>query len=138
MPATGLIEVWGYFQAIQDEFSGCLSDEWGVSDAGIQQLSRPYLRTISPSEAWRYGVFLDYRRGENEGCWSGKINNAQPGEFRYPYLFSMQSYAAGQWVYLAIGVHDFNYFWVNDMSCSANLTSRWFVKNIAVRSTGAP
>lgn len=139
MPAAGMLEVWGYFQAIQAEFSGCLSDEWGISNASIQQLSRPYLRIISPAgAAWRYGLLLDYRRGESEGCWSGKINGANPGDFRYPHLFSTLSYSAGQWVLAAIGVHDYNYLWVNDMSCSANLYSRWFVKNIAVRSTGAP
>ncbi|NYT01591.1 MAG: hypothetical protein GKC10_02385 [Methanosarcinales archaeon] len=138
MPAAGMVEAWGYFQDIQAEFSGCLSDEWGFSDASIQQLSRPYLRVLYPSQSWRYGVFLDYRRGESEGCWSDRINGANPGDFRYPHLFSMESFPAGQWVYVAIGNHDYNYFWVNDMSCHTRMTSRWFVKNAAVRSTGAP
>ncbi len=136
MPAAGLVEVWVYLQAIDTPYGGCLEDEWGFSDADIQQRSRPYLWILSPFGSPRYNTLLDYRRGEDEGCWSGSITGA--GNFRYAHLFSLDSYAAGQWVLCGVGVHDYNYFWVNDMSCHTNMTSRWFVKNVAVRSTGAP
>jgi hypothetical protein len=136
MPAAGMIEAWVYLQAIDTPYNGCLDDEWGVSDASIQQLSRAYIQVAAPSwGALRYQALVDYRRGEDEGCWSGRT--ADPGSYRYPHLFSTDSYAAGQWVTVAIGVHDYNYLWVNDMSCDANLTNRWFVRAIALRSTGA-
>lgn len=136
MPAAGLVEAWVYLQATNTPYGGCLSDEWGFSDASIQQLTRPYLEVINPAGGRRYGTLLDYRRGEDEGCWASFI--ATGGDYRYAHLYSMESYAAGQWVLMAIGVHDYNYFWVNDMSCDSYLTSRWFVRQIAVRSTGAP
>lgn len=136
MPAAGLVEVWLYLQAIDTPYGGCLSDEWGLSDANIQELSRPYLWVLSPLGTPRYGTLLDYRRGEDEGCWSGTIATA--GAYRYAHLFSLDSYAAGQWVLCGVGIHDYSYFWVNDMTCHTNMTSRWFLKNVAVRSTGAP
>lgn len=136
MPAAGLVEVWLYLQAIDTPFGGCLYDEWGFSDANIQELSRPYLWVLSPFGSPRYGTLLDYRRGEVEGCWSGSIATA--GAYRYAHLFSFDSYAAGQWVNCGVGIHDFDYFWVNDMTCHTHTTGRWFLKNVAVRSTGAP
>lgn len=136
MPAAGLVEVWLYLQAIDTPYGGCLDDEWGFSDADIQERSRPYLWILSPYGGTRYATLLDYRRGEDEGCWGAPI--AAGGNYRYAHLFSLDSYGAGQWVLCGVGIHDYNYFWVNDMSCNTYMTSRWFLRDVAVRSTGAP
>jgi hypothetical protein len=136
MPAAGLVEVWLYLQAIDTPYGGCLDDEWGFSDADILERSRPYLWILSPFGSPRYGTLLEYHRGEDEGCWSN--TTAKAGEYRYPHLFSFDSYAAQQYVLCGVGIQDYNYFWVNDMSCRTNVTSRWFLKDVAVRSTGAP
>lgn len=139
MPAAGLIEVWAELQSIDNRYSGCLDDEFGFSDASIQQQSRAYIQVATP--AWgerRYGTLTDYHRGESEGCWSGSICNVVAGSLKWVQLFSADSYAANQLVTVAIGIHDYNYFWVNDMSCDAAMTNRWFIRRIAMRSTGAP
>lgn len=136
MPAAGLVEVWLYLQAIDTPWGGCLEDEWGISDADIQQRSQPYLWVISPFGNPRYGTLLDYRRGEDEGCWGGTI--ASGGDYRYAHLFSYDSYAAGQWILCGVGILDYNYFWVDDETCNTYLTNRWFLRDVAVRSTGAP
>jgi hypothetical protein len=136
MPAAGLVEVWLYLQAIDTPYGGCLDDEWGWSDADIIERSRPYLWILSPYGSPRYATLLEYHRGEDEGCWSSVT--AAAGQFRYAHLFSFDSYAANQYVLCGVGIQDYNYFWVNDMSCSTNLTNRWFLKDVAVRSTGAP
>jgi hypothetical protein len=135
MPNAGMVEVWLYLQAIDTAYGGCLDDEWGFSDANIQQTSRPYLSIISPYGDTRYSTLLDYRRGEDEGCWGRII--ATGGQYRYAHLFSLNSYAAGQWVLCGVGINDYNYVWVNDMSFNTYLTSRWFLRDVAVRSTGA-
>jgi len=62
MPAAGLVEVWLFLQAIDTPYGGCLQDEWGFSDAGIQERSRPYLWILSPFGSPRYGTLLDYSR----------------------------------------------------------------------------
>lgn len=138
MPAAGLVEVVATFQAIDTPYSGCLWDELGYSDANIQQLSRPYLVTPSfPSPVYRYGTFLDYRRGEHEeGCWSSTIS--APASLRWAHLYSLKSYAAGQWIYCGVGVHDYNFIGVNDMSCHTYMRSRWLLTHVSVRSTGTP
>lgn len=139
MPAAGLIEAWAELQSIDNRYGGCLDDEFGFSDASIQQLSRSYMQVASPGwGALRYGTLTDYRRGESDGCWSGSICNVVAGSIKWIQLFSADSYAANQWVTVAVGVHDYNYFWVNDMSCDAAMTNRWFIRRIAMRSTGAP
>lgn len=139
IPATGLIEGWAELEAIDNRFSGCLDDEWGFSDASIQQQSRIYMQVASPNwGGYRYGTLTDYRRGESEGCWSGRICGTPAGQIKWVQLFSMDSYPAGRDVTVAIGLHDYNYFWVNDMSCDASMTNRWFIKQVVLRSTGTP
>jgi hypothetical protein len=140
MPAAGLVEVVATFQAIDTPYSGCLEDELGYSDANIQQLSRPYLAMPSLSgedRDYRFGTFLDYRRGEHEeGCWSDTI--APTANLRWAHLYSLRSYAAGVWVSCSVGIHDYNFIGVNDMSCHTYMRSRWLLKYVSVRSTGAP
>lgn len=139
MPATGMIEGWALLQSVDNRFGGCLEDEWGFSDANIHELSRIYMQVASPGwGAYRYGTLADYSRGEDEGCWSGSIWGVNSGNLKWAQLFSMDTYAAGQWVTVAIGIEDYNSFWVNDMSCDSWMVNRWFVKNIVLRSTGAP
>jgi len=136
MPAAGMVEAWIYLQDIDTPYSGCLEDEWGWSDASIRQQSSAYLEVFNPPGARRYGSLLNYTLGECDCCWARNITD--PGKFRYAHLYSKESYAAGQWGLMAIGIHDHNYFWVNDMSCDTRMTSRWFVHHLALRSTGAP
>ena len=135
MPAAGLVEVWIYYQDINTDYTGQLWDESGCSDADIRQLARAYLWTLGSTE--RYSTIVDYRRGESEGSWS-RGGPTIPGSTLYKHLFSNRSYAADEWVWVAAGVQDMNYFWVDDMSCRSTMTSRWFVNHVAIRSTGAP
>jgi len=134
MPAAGMIEVWAWFQDINTDYFGFLEDEAGCSDAYVRQLSRMYLWTGGSSE--RYVTVLDYPRGEEEGSWVKPLTKT--GEVSNKQFFSQKSYAGGEWIYVALGVRDVNFFEVDDMSCSSQMYSHWFVKQVAVRSTGAP
>jgi hypothetical protein len=138
MPAAGMVEAWLYLQCIDGTYSGCMEDEWGWSDIDVYQRSRPYMEVFYPAGGRRYGTLLDFHIGECDCCWSGRVSNANPGDFRYSHLFSTQSYAANQWVLIAFGLHDYNYFWVNDESCDLSMLNRWFMHHLAIRSTGAP
>jgi hypothetical protein len=135
MPAAGLVEVWVWYQDIDTDYAGHLWDESGCSDASVQQLSRAYLWTIDSTE--RYSTIVDYRRGESEGGWAvgGPTGS---GVILPKHFFSHETYAAGERVYVAAGIRDMNYFWVDDMSCRSIMHSNWFVHHVAVRSTGAP
>jgi hypothetical protein len=123
------------FQDINTDYTGFLYDESGCSDADVHQLSRLYLWTGGSSE--RYVTVAKVKRGEDdEGSWAQYFTT--PGTVIARHFFSQKAYAAGEWVYGAIGVKDFNCFWVDDMTCRSRMVSQWFVKQIAVRSTGAP
>lgn len=130
MPAAGIIELLLTLQASDTYYGGWLDDEWGVSDAEIIQRTQVYF----VAGGTRYSSLLEYTRGESEGSWNGAA--AAPGGYRYAHLFSLQSFAAGQVVYCRVGINDFNYLWVNDMSCNIWLRNRWFVPRVLVRSTG--
>lgn len=136
MPAAGLIEAWVYLQSIGATYTGGLWDEFGCSDAFAFQESSLYLWAIYPFGVPRYGNLMHYKRGGNEGDWT--LPTPKPGDFRYVHFFSQESYAAGQWVLLAIGLFDWNHFWVDDMSLGSTMVSRWMVHHLALRSTGAP
>ena len=135
MPAAGLVEVWIRYQDINTDYTGRLRDESGCSDADIQQLSRAYLWTSGSTE--RYSTIVDYRRGEHEGSWA-EPGPTGPGVILSKHLFSNRSYAANEWVWVAVGIRDMNDFWVDDMSCRSTMRSQWFVDHVAIRSTGAP
>jgi hypothetical protein len=135
MPVTGLIETWADLQSVETYYSGWLHDQFGFSSAGVEQLSRAFLQVVYPSEGNnRYGTLLDYRRTNSEGSWSGNVTG--PGSHLYPHLFSTDVYPAGQWVLMRVGVTDFHHVRVNDMSFGSSMVSRWFVRDIPIRSTG--
>lgn len=135
MPAAGILEVWAWFQDINTDYSVYLEDESGCSDAYVHQLSRLYLWTAGSTE--RYLTVLDKKRGEeDEGSWSDSLT--KPGAIQAKLFHSQKTYAAGEWVYGAVGVRDFNLFQVDDMSCRSRMYSQYFLKQLAVRSTGAP
>jgi hypothetical protein len=137
MPATGMVEAWLYLQNIYGNYDGSMEDESGISDVDVKQQSWPYMEVLYPQGAMRTGILLDFHMGEYDCSWSGKIANANPGDFRYVHLFSTQSYVATQWVYIAFGIFDHNYVWVDDYSVELSMTNRWFMHNLAIRSTGA-
>jgi hypothetical protein len=135
MPAAGMLEVWAWYQDINTDYTGYLADESGCSDAEVHQLSRQYLWTLGSTE--RYFTAFEKKYGEDdEGSLAEYLSN--PGFIIPRHFLSNKAYAAGEWVYASVGVRDFNYFWVNDMSCRSRMTSQYFVKQAAVRSTGAP
>jgi hypothetical protein len=136
MPATGLVEVYVDLQSIETTYHGFIRDGFGFSDISVRQESKAYLEEIPPEGQpleRRYETLLDWGT-DHERSWSGDV--AWPGDYLYPHLFSMYSYAAGQWVMLKIGIEDKNYVKMNDMSCYSYLTNRWFVSKVALRSSG--
>lgn len=139
MPKTGLIEAWVWLQSIETTYDGSLDDEFWSSNGEIWQISRAYLEVIQPIGPYprrRYGTLLDYNREDDGegGSWSGNVT--WPGSSLYAHLYSTSSYAAGQLVMLNIGIHDHHECSLDDMSCTSRMTNRWFVKQIALRSTG--
>jgi hypothetical protein len=144
MPSTvsGLIEVVAYLQSIETNYSGNIDDEFGFSDSELDAESSIYLVEVVPEGQLpepRYATVLDIqKRSDGEGLpsWSGDI--VPPGDYLYPHLYSMHSYAAGQLVTLKLGVHDWHWGEVNDMELYSHITNRWFVSKIAVRCSTMP
>lgn len=138
MPAAGMVEIWASLQDVDTNMDGRLRDESGCSDGSVRQTCRAYLWT-SGGGVERYQTIRDYQvnsDGENK-TWN--IPLSAPGGFFYPHIFSSRSYVSGQWVTVAVGIQDDSSFSVNDMSVNpSRITSRYFVKDIWVRSTGAP
>ncbi|OEU84159.1 MAG: hypothetical protein BA873_11300 [Desulfobulbaceae bacterium C00003063] len=137
MPAAGLVEVVAVLQDTDTNLNGRLRDESGCSDGNVRQLDRAYLWTSGGTE--RYQLIRDHSVRSDGGDRSWNIPLTSPGDFIYPHIFSSESYTQGQSVLVAIGVQDDTSFRVNDMSVDpSRVTSRYFVKDIYVRSTGAP
>jgi hypothetical protein len=138
MPASGSLEAWMYLQASGSPyFSGVLEDEWGWSSAEVEQLSDPFLEVVQPgsNRHTNHGNLLTYVRGDDEGSWWGEI--AQPNGFRYVHLNSDKTFVEGEWLCILLGIHDFQYIYADDMTCKSTLWSKWFVRQIALKSTGS-
>jgi hypothetical protein len=130
MPATGQIDAWSYVECVGSSYSGQLLDDWGWSDADIEQTSRYFMSVGSPTETpttferANYNL-LDYYRGEDEGQWNGII--AEPGLYQYPHFVSSRPYAAGEWVLIVAGINDIQSLLVNDMEAFGDISSSWIV-----------
>lgn len=136
MPVAGYVETWFTLQCIETPYSGCLRDEVGWSNADIQQFSDCYLGSSQPQGGRVSAPLRHYERGDAEGCWSGTA--ALPGEHKiFNLTYHDQRFKAGQWVLMAIGIHDFNFAAANDMSFDTMMTSRWIVTEVLLRSTGS-
>lgn len=136
MPRAGLVKAQIYLQAVDVEYSGYLYNEWGWSDASIRQNSRVYLQVAAAGGPWgarREADLYNYTRGDNDGSWSRVV--APPGSWRVPTLVSTDGYAAGQYVWVAVGIHDFNYRWVNDYSGWQRMRSHWLVPYVYVTAS---
>jgi hypothetical protein len=137
MPAAGMVEAYVDLQDVETGMSGNLHDESGCSDGRARQTSRAYLWTSGGTE--RFQTIRDYSVTTDGSNRSWNIPLTSPGAFIHPHLFSSRSYPAGAWVLCAIGVRDDTSFWVNDMSVNpSSVTSSYFVKDVYLRSTGAP
>jgi hypothetical protein len=135
MPASGRLDAWSYLECVGSIYSGQLLDEFGWSDADVEQTSRYFMSVGSPTETpttferANYNL-LDYYRGEDEGQWNGIM--AQPGQYKYPHFVSSRSYQAGEWVLMATGIKDTQSLVVNDMEAFADISSSWIVRKLAI------
>jgi hypothetical protein len=131
MPTAGRLNVWSYLECVESSYWGSLSNEWGWSDASVQQLSECSMSVGSPPN---YSVanfaLLDYFRGEKEGEWSG--NMAQPGEFKYCNVTSDQSFSVGQGVIMRTGITDIQDMKVDDMDLVIDISNKWILRKIAI------
>jgi hypothetical protein len=136
MPAPGMIEAYILLQSIDNQHNGWLEDEFGFSDASLWLWGQLYMN-VGDAGKGRQMYLVNYSRGEDdEGRWAQTV--AQPGEYRYCHLYSLQSFAPGQWKFIRIGIWDWGWGWVDDMAFSMSMTNRWLIRWIALRSTGAP
>jgi hypothetical protein len=135
MPASGRIDAWSYVECVGTNYSGFLHDEFGNSDADVEQTSRYFMSAGSPTETTtaferaEYNL-LDYYRGGDEGQWNGFL--AVPGDYRYPHFVSSRNHQAGEWVLMATGINDTQSLVVNDMAALASISNSWIVKRLAV------
>ncbi len=135
MPATGMAEIYMMLRCVWTPYSGDFDDEWGWSDANCDQEHYAYLRVISPAVgANRYSTLLDYRRTGTDAKWSRIVAN--PNDVRWPHIFSADPYVANTWLLLEVGTEEWNHFWSNDVSLYSNMTMRWLLERVYVKSTG--
>jgi hypothetical protein len=136
MPASGRMDAWSYLECVGSSYSGSLRDEFGWSDADIEQTSKCFMSVGSPTttppttfERANYDL-LYYYRGGDEGQWNGII--AQPGQYKYPHFVSNSSFQAGEWVLMVVGINDNQILVVNDMVPFTDISSSWIVRKLAI------
>lgn len=134
MPADGLIEAWFSLLCLDTPYSGWIGDEVGLSDAYIEQRSACYLGISQPQSGERvFGDYL-YSTRFTDGwdlSWSGNV--AQPGERKYfQLLYTPRRFAAGEWVLVAIGIHDLHYVRPANMSYDLIMRNHWIVEEVGL------
>jgi hypothetical protein len=141
LPVTGLVEVYAYLQCIDSFYNTFIMDEFGFSELRLYQRSRAYLEEAYPlsngqPNLRRYATLLEINRNENDDDEYTSGEMAMPGGYLYPHLLSIHPYATGELVIMKVGVESYQYVKVNDYTCQGILNSKWFVSQVALRSTG--
>jgi hypothetical protein len=131
MPVTGRLNIWSYLECVEASYGGYLSDEWGWSDATIEQYSQYYTNVgLAPNFAEAKFELLNYSRGDEDGEWAG--NMAQPGEIKYCNLITDIEFSAEEEVRIGVGIIDYQYTTVNDKDVIMNILSNWILRKLAI------
>jgi hypothetical protein len=141
LPVTGLVEVYAYLQCIDSFYNTYIFDEIGFSELTLHQRSRAYLEEAYPlsngqPNERRYATLLEIDRDDDDDDEYTSGEMAVPGGYLYPHLLSIHPYATGELVIMKAGVENYQYVKVNDYTCQGILNSKWFVSQVALRSTG--
>lgn len=136
MPSTGLVEVWIEGQSGSSHHHLSLWDEWGWSDSSTYQRNYLTLKATgsSTSELRRSQMSWFYETGYTDGYWDNHY--LTDGNIYWAHLFSDISFAAGSWVYVEVGMRNWNYCYANDVEVYSDVNFKWFIKSVWVESTG--
>jgi len=134
MPAAGLLDVWIEGQPAKNRHYISLSNEWGWSDSSVAQ--RNYLTLKGTAGNTSSGVSLAQmssltKSGYTDGYWDNQYLTI--GATYWAHLYSDIAFAAGQWVYVEIGNHNWNYAYANDVSTFSSTDFRWYLKSVWIK-----
>ncbi len=135
IPVTGLVEAYIELQNIGSYHQVIHDDEFGWSSGTARVGSRITMQVVSPSESSESSaVAFEVRRsGTDFSDWG---NGYTLGNSYWAHLFSNQLYTAGQMLYLLVGSYEYLHETVNDVSYNDQVTYRWFIPRIWLRSSG--
>jgi hypothetical protein len=135
IPITGLVESWIEVQSIASYHQVIHEDEWGWSSGFARVGSRVTMQVASPVPSGEVGAraFEVIRGGEDFSEWA--LSSYVPGNSYWGHLFSDRVYEAGQELYVLVGSHEYINESVDDVEYNDQVTYRWFIKTIWLRSS---
>lgn len=136
IPVTGLVESWIEVQSIASYHQVIHEDEWGWSSGLARVGSRVTMQVASPMPSSEVGAqaFEVLRGGSDFTDWA--LSSYVLGNSYWGHLFSDHVYPAGQGLYILFGTHEYTNEWVDDVEYNDQVTYRWFVKKLWIRSSG--
>jgi len=128
VPETGRFDIWLHVTSHRSVFGVQRSDEFGFSDAYTSFTDR-----ITVSVGGTQASLITWYRGPFTGT-SGQNGGEVflPG-FDAWYNFVGRSNLSPRWYWLQVGTQDEYYYWVNDVSISGSMASKWQVHQVSFR-----
>ena len=136
---AGLIELWVEAQVAFNRHQFDARDEWGWSEWSMRQENFIWMKVRSAQGDGQDGRqltstmlgnwFLDVHWDES---W------LKQKESRWGHYVSDRSYAAGDWVWVEVGMSNASRAFANDFETDSKMEFRYFIKGVHVHSTGSP
>ena len=137
MPAAGQLEVWATLEDRDTRLHGALLNESGCSDGYVRQITRGYFWSSGCEQQYRNIRDKAVESNGKDVSWTDELSGY--GDLSLIHLKSTATYRQGELVTAAIGVRDDTSFRVDDMAVDpSKITSSYIVREILLRSTGAP
>jgi hypothetical protein len=141
MPSEGLVQAWLKARSEFSAHHGVMSDELGISEGSIDQLSSFTMKvsfTGGSAEAPRVDKGWFQIFSQTSGHWVREF--LPSGSTAWAKLVSDSNVRipAGAWVLVQVGVWNSNWAWANDVKVYSSTEYAWTIEHVAVRAVNAP
>ena len=137
---TGILQVKADLSALFCQHHISTDDEWGWSEFNAETRGRLILAVfwnwedIDPANEVSHSWFTGLGAGGDGESFPGTSVQAIPGERRIVNLFTTMAFAAGQKLWVYVGLSNRLYAHLNDVGIDMSIDSAWWLNSLAIRS----
>lgn len=140
VPAAGKLEVYLAIRFAKSTYSGSIVDEFGLSDATLNQWAQPQLRILDPDGKWdiqtssMFNILRTVHGGESKlwTTWDKEVST--PNDIHWYYFKTDRSFSAGSWLLLEAAIKNVTWFLSDDESITTLSDLDLHLDRVMVRS----
>ncbi len=140
---TGTLRIRVRLEAVHDSYWGRIVNEPGHSSVDVEQDLQVYAQLVSPSPivgATSFSRFYDRFHGRDVGPYRDRNRSDHSWSRSWPSgevtVLIDEVFERGTWLYVEVGIENFNRFFANDCSVTSGQTLRYIIREVGMSSSG--